>query len=216
MATTHLHLIDQKWLKKDKGKKYTKKRYSMSLFLIYFGTKKKYPEMKHHTIILGPRYKALLHDIFEKKILTDDFSCYLHVPTVTDPELAPPGCEAFYILVPVPHQDSGIDWTVIKPQFKQKILDFLDQHYLRDLKKNLVVSRTFTPLDFETQFLAYKGSAFSLEPIFRQSAYFRTHNRSRDINGLYFVGAGTHPGAGVPGVLSSAKITSQLIFKDSS
>ena len=168
--------------------------------------------MKHHTIILGPRYKSLLRDIFDKKILAEDFSSYLHVPTRTDPSLAPPGCETFYILVPVPHQDSGIDWDSIKDNFKNKILNFLDKEYLPGLLDNLVVSKVFTPKDFETEYLAYKGSAFSLEPIFRQSAYFRTHNRSEDVKGLYFVGAGTHPGAGVPGVLSSAKLTTNLIL----
>ena len=169
--------------------------------------------MKHQTFILGPRYKELLKDIFDKKILADDFSSYLQVPTRTDPSLAPLGCETFYILVPVPHQDSGIDWDAFKDQFKDKILNFLDKEYLPGLLENIVVSKTFTPKDFETEYLAYKGSAFSLEPIFRQSAYFRTHNRSEDISGLYFVGAGTHPGAGVPGVMSSAKLTTDLILQ---
>ena len=213
VAHTYLNLIDKKYRKKNSDRKYKKAKYSMSLFLIYFGTKKQYPNMKHHTIILGPRYKELLKDIFDKKILTDDFSSYLHVPTRTDPALAPPGCETFYILVPVPHQDSGIDWDTMKNQFKDKILQFLDKEYLPGLLDNLVVSKVFTPKDFETEYLAYKGSAFSLEPIFRQSAYFRTHNRSEDIKGLYFVGAGTHPGAGVPGVMSSAKLTTNLIIQ---
>ena len=213
VAHTYLNLIDKKYRMKNSDRKYKKAKYSMSLFLIYFGTKKQYPNMKHHTIILGPRYKELLKDIFDKKILTDDFSSYLHVPTRTDPALAPPGCETFYILVPVPHQDSGIDWDTMKNQFKDKILQFLDKEYLPGLLDNLVVSKVFTPKDFETEYLAYKGSAFSLEPIFRQSAYFRTHNRSEDIKGLYFVGAGTHPGAGVPGVMSSAKLTTNLIIQ---
>ena len=213
VAHTYMNLIDKKWRKRNSDKKYKKAKYSMSLFLIYFGTKKQYPTMKHHTIILGPRYKELLKDIFDKKILADDFSSYLHVPTRTDPSLAPLGCETFYILVPVPHQDSGIDWDAFKDQFKDKILNFLDKEYLPGLLENIVVSKTFTPIDFETEYLAYKGSAFSLEPIFRQSAYFRTHNRSEDISGLYFVGAGTHPGAGVPGVMSSAKLTTDLILQ---
>ena len=212
VAHTYMNLIDKKWRKKNSDKKYKKAKYSMSLFLVYFGTKKQYPDMKHHTIILGPRYKELLKDIFDKKILADDFSSYLHVPTRTDPSLAPPGCETFYILVPVPHQDSGLDWDSIKDQFKNKILKFLDKEYLPGLLDNLVVSKVFTPKDFETEYLAYKGSAFSLEPIFRQSAYFRTHNKSEDVKGLYFVGAGTHPGAGVPGVMSSAKLTTNQIL----
>ena len=213
VAHTYMKLIDNKYRKKNSDKKYKKAKYSMSLFLIYFGTKKQYPDMKHHTIILGPRYKELLKDIFNKKILADDFSSYLHVPTRTDPSLAPPGCETFYILVPVPHQDSGLDWNSIKDQFKDKILSFLDKEYLPELLDNLVVTKVFTPKDFETEYLSYKGSAFSLEPIFRQSAYFRTHNKSEDVTGLYFVGAGTHPGAGVPGVMSSAKLTTDLILK---
>ena len=214
VAHTYLNLIDKKNRKKNSDRKYKKAKYSMSLFLIYFGTKKQYPTMKHHTIILGPRYKSLLKDIFDKKILADDFSSYLHVPTRTDPSLAPPGGETFYILVPVPHQDSGIDWDAMKDTFKDKILTFLDKEYLPGLLENLVVSKVFTPKDFETEYLAYKGSAFSLEPIFRQSAYFRTHNRSEDVEGLYFVGAGTHPGAGVPGVMSSAKLTTDLILSN--
>ena len=214
VAYTYMNMVDKKWKKKNKDKKYKKARYSMSLFLIYFGTKKQYPEMKHHTIILGPRYKELLKDIFDKKILADDFSSYLHVPTRTDPSLAPPGNEAFYILVPVPHLDADIDWDNIKGEFRDKIMNFLDKNYLPGLLENLVVEKLFTPKDFQNEYMAYKGSAFSLEPVFRQSAYFRTHNRSEDVDGLYFVGAGTHPGAGVPGVLSSAITTTDLIVKD--
>jgi len=170
--------------------------------------------MKHHTIILGPRYKGLLEDIFKKKVLTEDFSSYLHVPTRTDPSLAPEGHETFYILIPVPHLDSGIDWKEMAEPFKEKILTFLDENYLPELKDNLVVDKIFTPLDFQTEYLATKGSGFSLEPIFTQSAWFRPHNRSEDIEGLYFVGAGTHPGAGLPGVVSSAKVTADLILED--
>ncbi|MHA2336164.1 MAG: phytoene desaturase family protein [Candidatus Hodarchaeales archaeon] len=214
VAMTYMNMIDKKWRKKNKDRKYKKANYSMSLFLIYFGTKKQYPEMKHHTIILGPRYKELLKDIFDKKILADDFSSYLHVPTRTDPSLAPPDHDAFYILVPVPHQDSGIEWDNIKHQFRDKVMKFLDENYLPGLLDNLVVEKIFTPKDFENEYMSYKGSAFSLNPIFRQSAYFRTHNRSEDVKGLYFVGAGTHPGAGVPGVISSAKLTADLIQED--
>ncbi|MFW9995544.1 MAG: phytoene desaturase [Candidatus Odinarchaeota archaeon] len=215
VARTYTELIDKKWRSwRNSDRHYKKAKYSMSLCLIYFGTKKTYPDMKHHTIILGPRYKELLEDIFSKKILAEDFSSYLHVPTRTDPDLAPPDHDAFYILVPVPHQDSGIDWEKMKEPFKNKIMEFLDKNYLPGLLENLVVERTLTPIDFEKDYNSYKGSAFSLEPVFRQSAYFRTHNKSEDIKGLYFVGAGTHPGAGVPGVLSSAVVTTDLIVKD--
>ncbi|MFX1516657.1 MAG: phytoene desaturase [Promethearchaeota archaeon] len=212
-AFTYTRLIDNKWRKKNSDKRYKKAKYSMSLVVIYFGTKKQYPEMKHHTIILGPRYKELLEDIFKKKVLADDFSSYLHVPTRTDPNLAPEGHEAFYILVPVPHQDSGINWEEMAEPFKQKILEFLDKNYLPGLLDNLVVERIFTPLDFERDYNSYKGSGFSIEPIFTQSAWFRPHNKSEDIKGLYLVGAGTHPGAGLPGVISSAEVTSDLIKK---
>jgi phytoene desaturase len=212
-AFTYTKLIDEKWRKKNSDKRYKKTKYSMSLVVIYFGTKKQYPEMKHHTIILGPRYKELLKDIFKKKILTDDFSSYLHVPTRTDPDLAPEGHEAFYILVPVPHQDSGINWEEMAEPFKQKIFNFLDENYLPGLLDNLVAERILTPLDFERDYNSYKGSGFSVEPIFTQSAWFRPHNKSEDVEGLYLVGAGTHPGAGLPGVISSAKVTSDLIKK---
>jgi phytoene desaturase len=214
VAFTYTNLIDSKWRKKNSDKRYRKAKYSMGLVVIYFGTKKQYPEMKHHTIILGPRYKELLKDIFKKKVLTDDFSSYLHVPTRTDPNLAPDGHETFYILIPVPHQDSGIDWEEMSEPFKEKVLTFLEEKYLPELKENIVVSKIFTPLDFQTEYLSTKGSGFSLEPIFTQSAWFRPHNRSEDIKGLYFVGAGTHPGAGLPGVVSSAKVTTDLIFED--
>lgn len=210
-AFTYTKLIDAKWRKKNSDKRYRKAKYSMSLVVIYFGTKKQYPSMKHHTIILGPRYKKLLEDIFKKKILAEDFSSYLHVPTRTDPDLAPEGHEAFYILVPVPHQDSGIDWKRMAEPFKQKILEFLNKNYLPGLLDNLVVERVLTPLDFERDYNSFKGSGFSIEPIFTQSAWFRPHNKSEEIDGLYLMGAGTHPGAGLPGVVSSAKVTVVLI-----
>ena len=215
-AFTYTKLIDAKHRKKNSDKRYKKAKYSMGLVVIYFGTKKQYPEMKHHTIILGPRYKGLLEDIFNKKILTDDFSSYLHVPTRTDPSLAPEGHEAFYILVPVPHQDSGIDWKEMAEPFKEKIFAFLDENYLPGLKENLVTERILTPLYFENDYNSFKGTGFSVEPIFTQSAWFRPHNKSEDIKGLYLVGAGTHPGAGLPGVVSSAKVTTDIIIESKS
>ncbi|MHA2227112.1 MAG: phytoene desaturase [Candidatus Hodarchaeales archaeon] len=211
-AFTYTKMIDAKWREKNSDKRYKKAKYSMGLVVIYFGTKRQYPDMKHHTIILGPRYKGLLEDIFKKKILAEDFSSYLHLPTRTDPSLAPKGHEAFYILIPVPHQDSGIDWEKIAEPFKQRIFDFLDENYLPGLKENIVTERILTPLDFERDYNSFKGSGFSVEPIFTQSAWFRPHNKSEDIDGLYLVGAGTHPGAGLPGVVSSAKVTTDLII----
>lgn len=190
-------------------------KYSMSLFLIYFGTKKQYPEMAHHTVLFGPRYRELLKDIFHHGRLADDFSLYLHAPTRTDPDLAPPGHEAFYVLAPVPHLGHGsTDWKKEGEIYADKILSYLDERYLPGLKENIVTKRIFTPLDFESELNSHQGSAFSLEPILTQSAFFRTRNRDERLKGLYFVGAGTHPGAGVPGVINSAKATVGLIHKD--
>jgi phytoene desaturase len=189
--------------------------YSMSLFLIYFGTKKTYPNVAHHTVVFGPRYKELLDDIFSKGVLADDFSLYLHAPTRSDPDLAPEGHECFYVLSPVPHLGkAAIDWKVEGPKYADKILDYLEKKMLPGLRENLVTQRIFTPEDFETELLAHHGSAFSLEPILTQSAYFRTHNRDDKISGLYFAGAGTHPGAGVPGVVNSGKATASVILED--
>lgn len=190
-------------------------KYSMSLFLVYFGTKKQYPHLKHHNIIFGPRYKELLGDIFDRGVLADDFSLYLHVPTRTDASLAPAGCEGFYALSPVPHLGKlNLDWKTEGPKYADKILKYLEKHYLPGLSENLVTQRIFTPLDFKSELNAHLGSAFSLEPTLTQSAYFRIHNRDKFIKGLYFVGAGTHPGAGVPGVINSAKATASVILGD--
>jgi len=189
--------------------------YSMSLFLIYFGTKKQYPNVAHHNVIFGPRYYGLLKDIFDRGVLADDFSLYLHAPTRTDPALAPEGCDAFYVLSPVPHLGKlKVDWKVEGPRYADKILSFLESRYLPGLRENIVTQRLFTPEDFKTELNAHLGSAFSLEPTLRQSAYFRAHNRDRRIRGLYFVGAGTHPGAGVPGVINSAKASASVILED--
>jgi phytoene desaturase len=196
-------------------RKALRSRYSMSLFLIYFGTDKKYPGQAHHQVIFGPRYRALLDDIFKKGVVADDFSLYLHAPTVTDPTLAPPGHEAFYVLSPVPHLGHApIDWAKKGPEYADKILSYLDQKILPDLKKHIVSLRIFTPEDFRTELNSHLGSAFSVEPILTQSAYFRTHNKDPFLKGLYFVGAGTHPGAGVPGVVNSAKATAAVIEAD--
>jgi phytoene desaturase len=191
-------------------------RYSMSLFVIYFGTKRRYLDsgLAHHNIILGERYKGLLTDIFHNKKLSDDFSLYLHMPTLTDPSLAPEGHEGFYVLSPVPHMDAGIDWTKAARPYRNAIIQFLEDNYLPDLQENLVAEHYIDPLHFQNTLNSYKGSAFSVEPILTQSAWFRPHNRSEDIDNLYFVGAGTHPGAGLPGVLSSSKIVDDLISKN--
>lgn len=213
VRNTYAKLLEQSPLAAAQAKRLDKMRYSMSLFLIYFGTKKQYPELAHHTVLFGPRYKDLLIDIFDKGELADDFSLYLHVPTRSDPDLAPEGHEAFYVLSPVPHlKGKKIDWKKQGPAYAQKILDYLDERYIPGLKDNLVTQRIFTPDDFSTELNAHLGSAFSLEPILTQSAFFRAHNKDEKIEGMYIVGAGTHPGAGLPGVVNSAKATVGVIL----
>ena len=191
-------------------------RYSMSLFVIYFGTKKRYNEgygLAHHNIILGPRYKGLLDDIFHKKTLADDFSLYLHMPSMTDPSMAPEGGECFYVLSPVPHDESGIDWPTAAKPYRDRIMQFLEDNYLPDLQENLIAEHYIDPLHFSTTLNSYKGAAFSVEPILTQSAWFRPHNKSEIFDNLYIVGAGTHPGAGLPGVLSSSVIADRVVME---
>ncbi|MGE5216666.1 MAG: phytoene desaturase family protein, partial [Chloroflexota bacterium] len=196
-------------------KRLSRSTYSMSLFLIYFGARRRYPNLLHHNIIFGPRYRELLKDIFARGRLAEDFSLYLHAPTRSDPCLAPPGCEAFYVLSPVPHLGKlDIDWSSAGPVYAERILDYLERRYMPGLKSSIVTQRIFTPADFKNELNSHLGSAFSLEPRLTQSAYFRVHNRERDIKGLYFVGAGTHPGAGIPGVVNSAKATAGVIIED--
>lgn len=193
-----------------------RRRFSMSLFLIYFGTRRRHPHLAHHNVLFGARYRELLRDIFDTGTLADDFSLYLHAPTLTDPTLAPEGCEAFYVLSPVPHLGTGrdLDWTVEGPRYADRILRYLEARYIPHLRDDLVTQRIFTPLDFQSELNAHLGSAFSLEPVLTQSAWFRVHNRDDKLRGLYFVGAGTHPGAGVPGVVNSAKATAGLMIDD--
>ncbi len=211
IATTYKKMVPAEHRKRWTDRKVNGMRYSMSLFVIYFGTKKKYPELAHHTILLGDRYKGLLDDIFTNKHLPEDFSMYLHRPSATDPTMAPEGCDCFYVLVPVPNQLSGIDWKQKGPEYRDRVLRWLDQNYMPGLLENLATERYFTPLDFETTLRSHVGAAFSFEPIFTQSAWFRPHNHSEDVENLYFAGAGTHPGAGMPGVLCSAKIVEELL-----
>jgi len=188
---------------------------SMSCFLLYIGSRRRYPELLHHTLILSKRYRELVRDIFDRKILTEDFSMYLHVPSRTDPSMAPPGGESMYVLVPVPHLGSGVDWASAAGPLRERVLDFLERDFgMTDLRKNIEVLEMFTPVDFQADLRAYLGSAFSIEPRLTQSAYLRPHNRSEDIRRLYFVGAGTHPGGGVPGVLLSAEATEKCIVED--
>jgi phytoene desaturase len=210
-AWTYRHLLPSSARSRWTDRHIERARYSMSLFVWYFGTSRKYPDVPHHTILLGPRYKELLTDIFERKILADDFSLYLHRPTATDASLAPDGCDAFYVLSPVPHLQSGTDWSVAAETYRRAIAHELGKTMLPDLDKYVVSSRLLTPQDFQDRLLSFRGAAFGLEPILTQSAWFRPHNKSEDIADLYLVGAGTHPGAGLPGVLSSARVLDSLV-----
>lgn len=212
---TYFDLLKRESAADSGRRKMERASFSNSLFVIYFGTKKRYPGMAHHNVIFGPRYREHLKDIFDRGVLADDFSLYLHVPTVTDPSVAPEGCENFYVLSCVPHMGKYQgDWKEEAPKYADKILSYLEARYLPDLKRNLIAQRTFSPLDFKTELNAHWGSAFSMEPLLTQSAFFRTHNRDANIQGLYFAGAGTHPGAGIPGVVNSAKATSGLVIED--
>jgi phytoene desaturase len=188
-----------------------RRRYSMSLFVWYFGTNRRWDDVHHHTILCGPRYRELLHDIFDRKVLAEDFSLYLHRPTASDPSLAPPGCDAFYVLSPVPHLESGVDWATQAEPYRRKIAAHLASTVLPGLEESVVTSRIMTPVDFEKRLLSFRGAAFGLEPVLLQSAWFRPHNRSEDIERLYLVGAGTHPGAGIPGVVSSARVLDRVV-----
>jgi phytoene desaturase len=211
VAWTYRNLLPQSARRTWTDKRLDKARYSMSLFVWYFGTRRTFNDVPHHTILLGPRYRELLADIFHRKHLADDFSLYLHRPTATDPSLAPEGCDAFYVLSPVPHLDSGTDWAREAEPYRARIARFLDETMLPGFEADIVTSRVMTPQDFKDRLCSWKGAAFSLEPTLMQSAWFRPHNRSEDIEHLYLVGAGTHPGAGVPGVISSARVLDRVV-----
>jgi phytoene desaturase len=210
-AWTYRHLVDARHRRRWTDAKVARMRYSMGLFVWYFGTKRRYEDVPHHTILMGPRYRELLYDIFERKVLADDFSLYLHRPTATDPSLAPPGCDTFYVLSPVPHLEGSTDWAVAAETYRRRIAGYLSAAVLPNLDANIVTSEVMTPREFETRYLSYRGAAFGMEPILTQSAWFRPHNSSEDVDGLYLVGAGTHPGAGVPGVLASAKVLDKVV-----
>ncbi|MGB7342307.1 MAG: phytoene desaturase [Phototrophicaceae bacterium] len=207
------HMIDKKHQSTYLKTKMNMMQYGMSLFVIYFGTKKQYRDhgLAHHNIILGERYKELLSDIFDDKQLVEDFSLYLHMPSLTDPSIAPDGCENFYVLSPVPHLGAGVDWEEKAIPYRDMILQFLEDNYLPDLQENIIAMHHIDPLHFRHTLNSRMGSAFSVQPLLTQSAWFRPHNRSEDFDNLYFVGAGTHPGAGLPGVLSSSIIAENLI-----
>lgn len=214
VALVYKKLIAKEWRRRWRDRSINRLRMSMSCFLLYLGVRKQFPVLRHHTIVLGSAYRELVSDIMDRKILPTDFSMYLHVPTKTDPSMAPPGCENIYVLVPVPNLESKIDWQAESVPFRERILDRLESFGLEGLRESLEVTEMFTPLDFESQLGAQVGNAFSLEPRLSQSAYFHTHNRSEDVSRLYFVGAGTHPGGGIPGVLLSAEATESCFLED--
>ena len=184
---------------------------SMGLYVLFFGTDMQYPDIAHHTIWMGQRYRELLDDIFHRQILADDFSLYLHRPTATDPSFAPSGHDSFYVLAPVPHQGSGIDWAIEEPKLRERIIDALDRTILPGLKEHIQAPFSMTPDQFSDDYLSYKGAGFSIAPLFTQSAWFRFHNKAEGFDNLFLAGAGTHPGAGMPGVISSAKVVERLV-----
>lgn len=191
-------------------------QYSNSLVVIYFGTKRRYLDSKlaHHNIILGKRYKGLLKDIFRAKTLPEDFSLYLHMPTITDESIAPEGCESFYVLSLVPHLDANINWKEAGPEYNDRILSFLQENYLPNLKSNIIAQHSIDPIHFKNTLNSHKGAAFSVKPSLLQSGWMRPHNKSAFYENLYFAGAGTHPSAGVPAVIASGKIAAELIDPD--
>jgi phytoene desaturase len=192
-----------------------RKTFSPSLFVVHFGIKGTWPGIPHHMILFGPRYKGLLDDIYTNGVLPEDFSIYLHHPTVTDPSMAPEGCSTFYALAPVAHLGKlPINWDEMGPVLEKRILDEIGRRLIPDIHDRVMTKFHYSPADFSQDLSAHLGSAFSLEPVLTQSAWFRTHNRDDKIPNMYFVGAGTHPGAGIPGVVGSAKATAELMIAD--
>lgn len=205
-----------RWIEPRHRRKHTdaavaRKKQSMSLFVGYFGTDRAYPELAHHTILLGERYEGLLTDIFDRQVLAEDFSLYLHAPTRSDPGMAPAGNEAFYVLSPVPNLKSGLDWERLGPGYWERIKESMERRAIPGLRARLVTEKTVDPRYFRDDLRSFQGAAFGVAPVLSQSAYFRYHNRSEDVAGLYFVGASTHPGAGVPGVLCGAKVLERVV-----
>jgi phytoene desaturase len=216
-ANTYLKLIDKKHRRINRDALVKFRKQSMSLMVIYFGYKKgdHDHDLQHHNIILGPRYEALLTEIFDKKVLSKDFSQYLHIPTLTDPSLAPEGHHAAYTLIPVPNNQSGIDWAKEGDAFVEKVLTFIDERgYIPGLRERIVYKSYVTPDYFEDVLGSYAGNGFGVEPVLTQTAFFRPHNRSEDVSNLYLVGQGTQPGGGTPSVMMSAKMTVREIAKD--
>lgn len=213
VAHTYRYLIPDQYRRKYTNRRLDRMAYSMSLVVIYFGTKRRYLDSKfhHHNIILNQRYRGLLRDIFNAHPVPDDFSLYLHMPTITDSSIASEGTESFYVLSPVPHLDSGDNWAELAKPYRDRVMQYLEDHYLPGLQANIIAEHMIDPVHFRDVLNSYKGAAFSVRPTLLQLAWFRPHNRSEEFDNLYFVGAGTHPGAGVPAVLASGKIAAELI-----
>jgi len=212
------HMIGPGHRRKWTDRRLDRLRYSMGLFVVYFGTTRRHPDVAHHTIVMGPRFRGLLDDIFHRGVLAEDMSLYLHRPTATDPGMAPPGCDAWYVLSPVPNlrqgrgaNGGGIDWAREGPAYRDRVLRRLEETVLPGLSRSLTAVSHVTPADFASRYLSLHGTGFSVQPLLSQSAWFRFHNRSEEADNLYLVGAGTHPGAGMPGVLSSAKVLDRVV-----
>lgn len=210
-AHLHTHMIAPAARATSTSLKLKAASYSMGLYVLYFGTKRTYPDVAHHTVWMGPRYRELLEDIFNRQVLAEDFSLYLHRPTATDKSFAPPGCDSFYVLCPVPNLQANIDWATEEPRLRARIIDALAATILPGLHETITGVFAKTPVDFKHTYQSMHGAGFSIAPLFRQSAWFRFHNQAEGIRNLYLVGAGTHPGAGLPGVLCSAKLIDSLI-----
>jgi phytoene desaturase len=210
-AWTYKHLVAAEHRRHWTDRKIERMKSSMSLFVWYFGTKKQYPDIPHHMILMGPRYQELLTDIFKRHVLADDFSLYLHRPSASDPSMAPEGHDTFYVLSPVPHLESGVDWNAHAEPYRKAIAKYLHESIMPGFEAEVTESFVTTPLDFQSRLLSFRGAAFGPEPLLLQSAWFRPHNRSEDIDGLFMVGASTHPGAGIPGVISSAKALESVV-----
>lgn len=211
VGTTYKSLVPAKNRRRWTDAKIERTDFSMSLLVWYFGTNRRYNDVDHHTVLMAPRYCGLLKDIFKNKVLAEDFSLYLHRPTATDPSMAPEGCDAFYVLSPVPNLDGETDWKTMAEPYRQKIADHLESTLLPGLQSSIVTSRMLTPIDFRNDLQSFKGNAFGVEPRLTQLAWFRPHNKSEEVDNLFIVGAGTHPGAGVPGVLSAARILDKVV-----
>ena len=210
-AWTYKYLVPAQHRRHWSDAKIKRMRSSMSLFVWYFGTNRRFEDVPHHMILMGPRYKELLTDIFKRKVLAKDFSLYLHRPSASDPSVAPAGCDTFYVLAPVPHLEAGVDWATQAEPYRQSIAKYLNDTVMPGFEAHITESLVTTPLDFQNRLLSYRGAAFGPEPVLTQSAWFRPHNRSEDIEHLFMVGASTHPGAGVPGVIASAKALESVL-----